>query len=75
MKTIEGHLAKITQMIENDVYCMNVLQQTTAVKNAIAGVETLLLDDHLHSCVIKDVKAGKKKALDELVNLFQKVNK
>ena len=75
MKTTEGHIKKVAQMIEDDVYCMDVLQQTTAIKNAISSVESLLLDDHLHSCVIRDIKKGKKRAVDELLTLFKKMNK
>ncbi len=75
MKTIEGHLAKITKMIEEGVYCIDVIQQTTAVKNAIASVEALILDDHLNSCVIRDIKAGNKKSVEELLLLFKKRNK
>jgi CsoR family transcriptional regulator, copper-sensing transcriptional repressor len=74
-KTIEGHLKKITQMVEADVYCMDILNQTTAVKKAIQSAESLLLDKHLHSCVIRDVKAGKQKSVDELLKLFEKTNK
>ena len=75
LKTIEGHLKKVIQMVENDVYCVDVLQQTSAVKNAIKSAEKVLLDNHLHSCVIKDVKKGKQKALNELLMLFDKANR
>ena len=75
LKTIEGHLKKVTQMVEEDEYCIDVLQQTSAVKNAIKSAEVVMLDDHLHTCVIQDAKKGKKKAVDELLELFRKVNK
>lgn len=74
MQTITGHVKKIMEMIEDKEYCIDVLQQTTAVKNAIRGVEMLLLDNHLHSCVIRDIKKGKKKSVDELLLLFKKTN-
>lgn len=75
LKTIKGHLHKIIEMVESDVYCMDILQQTTAVKNAIKSAESVILDNHLHSCVIHDVKKGKSKAVDELLLLFKKINK
>ncbi|MDP2683703.1 MAG: metal-sensitive transcriptional regulator [bacterium] len=71
-KTIEGHLKKITQMVEDGRYCIEILQQTTAVKNAIKSAEAVLLDNHLHSCVIRDIKKGRQKAVDELLVLFKK---
>ncbi len=75
LKTIQGHLRKVTEMVEEDRYCMDVLQQTTAVKNAIKQAEIVLLDSHLHSCVMHDIKKGKVKAVDELLTLFKKTNK
>lgn len=74
-KTIYGHLRKVIEMVEEDKYCMDILQQTTAVKNAIKQAEVVLLDNHLHSCVLEDIKKGKGKSVDELLILFQKVNK
>lgn len=75
LKTIEGHLKKVTSMVEEDKYCMDVIQQTTAVKQAIRSTEVAILDEHLHSCLIKEVKKGKQKAVDELLALFKKINK
>lgn len=73
-RIIEGHLRKITEMVEDGAYCVDILQQTIAVKNAIKSAESVLLDNHLHSCVIRDVKKGKNKAVNELLVLFKKIN-
>lgn len=75
LRTADGHLKKVIQMIEDGVYCMDVLQQTTAVKNAISAAEVEIFDKHLHSCVIENVKKGEKKAIEELVALFRKINR
>lgn len=75
LRTAEGHLKKVIKMIEDGVYCMDVLQQTTAVKNAISAAEVEILDKHLHSCVIANIKKGEKKAIEELLALFRKINK
>lgn len=75
LKIVEGHLKKVINMVEEGDYCMDILQQTTAVKQAIKKAEILLLDEHLHSCVIQDVKKGSMKSVDELVVLFKRLNK
>lgn len=75
LRTAEGHFKKVITMVEDETYCMDVLQQTTAVKNAISAAEVEILDKHLHSCVIANIKKGEKKAIEELLALFRKINK
>ena len=56
---IEGHLAGIRRMVEEDKYCVDVLKQTFAVRRAIQKLESKLLEGHLHSCVIEGVRDGR----------------
>ena len=58
LKRIEGQVRGINQMIEDDRYCIDVLQQITAVTRALQGVALQLLDDHLAHCVVNAVRAG-----------------
>ena len=68
---IEGHLAGIRRMVEEDKYCVDVLKQTFAVRRAIQKLESKLLDGHLHSCVIEGVRDGREdQVLGELVELY-----
>ena len=68
---IEGHLAGIRRMVEQDKYCVDVLKQTFAVRRAILKLEARLLEGHLHSCVIEGVKDGREdEVLGELLELF-----
>jgi DNA-binding FrmR family transcriptional regulator len=76
LKIIEGHLKKVTQMVEDDKYCIDVLQQSAAVQSALKKVDQLLLDNHLHCCVTNAIKKNKsKKAIQELLEVFKKANK
>ena len=76
LRITEGHLKKIVNMIEEDEYCIDILQQTSAVKNAIKKTEELILDNHLHSCVIKAIKKDKSEtAINELLEVFKKTNR
>ncbi len=73
---IEGHLAGVKKMIEEDRYCVDILKQTYAVRRAIGALESLLLDGHLHSCVLEGVKGGRTdQVMDELVELYALANK
>ncbi|MCH8066805.1 MAG: metal-sensitive transcriptional regulator [Chloroflexi bacterium] len=73
---IEGHLGGIRRMIEEDTYCVDVLKQTYAVRRAIEKLERLLLDGHLHTCVIEGVKDGRdEQVIGELLELYQLANK
>ena len=68
---IDGHLAGIRRMIEDDQYCVDILKQTYAVRRAIEKMERLLLDAHLHSCVVEGIQDGRRdQVIDELVGLF-----
>ena len=68
---IEGHLSGIRRMVEEDKYCVDVLKQTFAVRRAIQKLESVLLEGHLHTCVIDGVKEGREdQVLGELMELY-----
>ena len=74
LKIAEGHLRKVIEMIEEGVYCIDVLQQTAAVKSAIKKAEEVLLVNHMNHCLVNAIKAGgKDKAVEELAQVFRKV--
>ncbi len=71
MNYIDGHLTGVRRMIEQDEYCVDVLKQTFAVRRAIQKLESVLLEGHLHSCVMDGVKDGREdQVLGELMELY-----
>ena len=73
---IEGHLSGIRKMLEEDKYCVDVLKQTYAVRRAIEKVEGMLLEGHLHTCVVDGIKNGREEeVLGELKDLYILANK
>lgn len=75
LRIVDGHIKKIIEMIDNDTYCIDILQQTSAVKNAIKKTEEILLMNHMNSCVAKAVNSsGKEKAIEELAKVFRKLD-
>jgi DNA-binding FrmR family transcriptional regulator len=73
---IEGHVQGIRRMVEEDKYCVDVLKQTYAVRRAITKTERLMLDGHLHSCVIEGIKEDRDdQVIGELLELYELANK
>ena len=73
---IEGHLNGIRGMIQDDKYCPEVLKQTYAVRKAIEKMEALMLDGHLHHCVVEGIRDGRQEqVISELLELYELANR
>jgi DNA-binding FrmR family transcriptional regulator len=73
---IDGHLSGIRKMLEEDKYCVDVLKQTFAVRRAIGKMESILLEGHLHTCVVEGIKDGREEqVVGELTDLYLLANK
>jgi DNA-binding FrmR family transcriptional regulator len=73
---IEGHVQGVKRMVEQDKYCVDVLKQTYAVRRAIEKMEQLMLDNHLHTCVLEGVKEGRdEQVIGELLELYELANR
>lgn len=72
LKLIEGQVRGLQKMVENGKYCVDVITQTSAVKQALSNVEDLLLEHHLSHCVVDQIQKGKKdKATDEILKVYR----
>jgi DNA-binding FrmR family transcriptional regulator len=60
---LEGQVRGVARMIERDEDCVDVLQQTAALRAAIDSVSMLLMEDHVQGCVSSAVKSGDAEAL------------
>ena len=68
---VEGHLAGVRRMVEEEKYCVDILKQTYAVRRAIQKIEAIILGGHLNTHVLEGVKDGREKeVLDELLELY-----
>ncbi len=72
---IEGQLKGIKRMIEEDSYCNDILVQLSAIENSVKSLSNHILENHLYSCVSRDLEQGNTEIVDELVSLFKKFNK
>lgn len=75
LRSVEGHVRSIIEMVQSDAYCIDVLQQTTAVRSAVGKVETILLERHLQHCVQRAGRSADARERDhvlrELLDVFE----
>ena len=74
LNRISGQINGISKMIKNDAYCNDVLVQLSAVKNSIKSLSTLVLENHLYTCIARDLENGNLDSIDELISLFKRFN-
>ncbi|MFP4206858.1 MAG: metal-sensitive transcriptional regulator [Spirochaetaceae bacterium] len=76
LRRIEGQIAGIRKMVEEDRYCVDILTQTSAVVSALRGVEDLVMQNHLNTCVVDAIRSDddseKQQKLDEVMDVIGK---
>ena len=75
LNRIGGQINGISKMVENDAYCNDVLIQLSAIENSIKSLSTHILENHLYTCVARDLENGDFDTIDELISLFKRFNK
>lgn len=72
LKIIEGQVRGLQDMIAKDTYCISVITQTSAIKQALSNVEDLLMEGHLGHCVVNQIKKGQTdKATSEILKVYR----
>jgi len=72
LSIIEGQLRGVRKMAEEERYCVDIITQTEAVKNALSGVENALLEKHLSVHVVEQMKKGQEaKAIKEILKIYK----
>ena len=72
LKIIEGQVRGLQKMIEDGTYCVDVITQSLAVKQALSGVEDAVLEGHLSTHVVDQMRSGKReKAVGEIMKLYK----
>ncbi len=75
LRKVEGQIRGIEKMVENDIYCPDILIQVQAATSALNSFNKYLLGCHIRSCVAQDIRAGQDEAIDELVEVLQRLMK
>jgi DNA-binding FrmR family transcriptional regulator len=79
LKTAEGHIAGIRRMVDEGAYCIDVIRQIQAVQGALNKVSQIVLEEHLHSCVITAVRGEnpdeRERVLQEIIDVYEATSK
>ena len=73
LNRIDGQIRGIRNMVEKDAYCTDILVQVAAANAALNSFSKVLLANHMRTCVVDDIRAGKDETIDELVATIQKL--
>lgn len=72
LKLIEGQVRGLQKLVENNTYCIDIITQTSAVKQGLSNVEDLLLENHLSGCIISQITSGQtQKAKKEILKVYK----
>lgn len=79
LKSIEGHVRGIQRMVDDDAYCIDIINQNLAVQRALEKVNGLILERHLQTCVTTAIKgdeaAERERVIAEIMTVFEATSK
>ncbi len=76
LKLIEGQVRGVQKMVDEEKYCIDIIIQASAIKEALSGVEDLILENHFSTHVIHQMKSGKdKQAIEEILKIYKLAQK
>ncbi len=79
IKNAEGHLRGVGRMIEDDAYCIDIIRQLQAVQASLNKISTIILEQHLNSCMITAVRGDdpdeRERVLKEITDVFAAATK
>jgi DNA-binding FrmR family transcriptional regulator len=74
IRVTRGHLEGIERMLERDEYCIDIIKQVMAVQASLDRISSLILENHLRTCVSTAVRGddptAREQVLEEIVGLF-----
>jgi DNA-binding FrmR family transcriptional regulator len=74
LKSIEGHVRGVEKMVEEDAYCIDIVNQINAIQAALQKVSGIVLDRHLHTCVTTAIRGDdpneRERVIDEIMGVF-----
>jgi DNA-binding FrmR family transcriptional regulator len=79
LKSIEGHVRGVQRMVDEDAYCIDIINQSLAVQRALDKVNSLILERHLQTCVTTAIRgddpAERERVIEEILNVFETTGK
>ena len=74
LNRIKGQINGIEKMVNNNIYCNDILIQVVAVEKSMKSLANSILHNHLYRCVAEDLEKGNIEVIDELISLFKRFN-
>ncbi len=72
LKIVEGQMRGLQGMVASEEYCIDIITQASAIKEALSGIEGLILENHLSTHVINQMKQGEnKKMVSEILKVYK----
>jgi CsoR family transcriptional regulator, copper-sensing transcriptional repressor len=75
LNIIKGQLNGLSKMVDDDEYCIDLLNQSLAIQNSLKSLDSVLFERHLNTHVMHQFKLGDPKAVEELTSLFKRISK
>ncbi|MCA9948856.1 MAG: metal-sensitive transcriptional regulator [Anaerolineales bacterium] len=79
LASASGHIKGIGRMVDEEAYCIDVIRQIQAVQAALNKVSSMMLDNHLHTCVTTAIRGDdpeeREKMLQEITSVFEMTGK
>ncbi len=75
LKKVHGHTLKIIKMLEDEKYCVDIMQQNLAVIGLLKSVHQKLMENHLNTCFKKAFESKNEKKKQEMIDEILKVTK
>ena len=67
LNCVEGQVRGIKGMVEKDAYCDDILNQVAAVRAALTSISKMVLENHIHGCLVERIRNGEDEVVDELL--------
>lgn len=75
LNRLEGQVRGIKGMLEGNAYCDDVLIQVAAIKSGLDAFATSLFEDHLKTCVVRDIKNNDQAIVDEVLTTIKRLTR
>jgi len=79
LKSVEGHVRGIERMVDEDAYCIEVINQILAVQRALDKANSMILKHHLQTCVTTAIRgddaAERERVIAEIMDVFETTGK
>lgn len=75
LSRVEGQVRGVKRQLEENVYCVDILMQVSAIQAALNAFSRELLNNHIKTCVADGIREGDDEVVDELCNMLQKLMK